>query len=61
MEQSQMDSRVGFIGGSLVAIVKSISLHNIFETVIYTVIGTVVSYFVSRFLRWLFGKIKIGS
>ncbi|GAF05834.1 hypothetical protein [Saccharicrinis fermentans] len=56
-----MDSKVGFIGGSLVAILKSITLHNIVETVVYTVIGTVVSYFVSLLLRWMFGKSRFGS
>jgi uncharacterized membrane protein YdbT with pleckstrin-like domain len=61
IECIRMDSRVGFIGGSLVAIIKSITLHTVVETVVYTIIGTVVSYFVSRFLRWIFDKYQFGS
>lgn len=58
MEQVQYDGKIGFIGGFLVTMIKSISLVNVIETVLYATIGTVISFFISMLLRYLFGRLN---
>ncbi len=58
MTDIQQSGKIGFLGGSIVTIGKSLLLHNLMETVVYAIVGTVVSYFVSVFLKYLFGKNK---
>ncbi len=60
MADIQHSGKIGFIGGSVVTIGKSLLLPNLLETVVYAIIGTVVSYFVSMLLKHWFGKKNDG-
>ncbi len=56
MTDIQHSGKIGFLGGSIVTIGKSLLLPNLLETVVYAIVGTVVSYFVSMLLKHWFGK-----
>jgi len=58
MEVTELNTRVGFLGGTLLSIVLNISLDNILFTIIMAGIGASVSYVVSKFLNFLFKYFK---
>ena len=51
------EGRMGFIGGFVVSLWNSISLHSVIETCLYASIGAVVSFCVSYLLRRLVKKL----
>jgi len=58
MEVTELNTRIGFLGGTLFSIVLNISLDNILFTIIMASIGASVSYVVSKFLNFLFKYFK---
>jgi hypothetical protein len=58
MEVTELNTRVGFLGGTLFSIVLNISLDNILFTIVMASIGASVSYVVSKFLNFLFRYFK---
>ncbi|TYA55718.1 hypothetical protein FVF61_07320 [Formosa maritima] len=58
MDITELNTRVGFLGGTLFSIVFNISLDNILFTIVMASIGASVSYVVSKFLNFLFRYFK---
>jgi len=48
--------KAGFLGGSLVSVLMSISFTDVLETIFYAALGTVVSFLVSLFLKKFFRR-----
>ncbi len=58
MTDIQHSGKVGFWGGFLLSLSKSLFLSDVLETVVYATLGTIVSFFVSMLLRYWFGRMK---
>lgn len=48
--------KAGFLGGSVVSVLLSISFNDVLETMFYAALGTVVSFLVSLLLKKLFRR-----
>jgi len=58
MDFSDLNTKVGFLGGTLFSIALNISLDAIMFTVVMASIGASVSYLVAKLLNYIFSLFK---
>ncbi|WP_417200019.1 hypothetical protein [Bizionia sp.] len=58
MDFSDLNTKVGFLGGTLFSIALNISLDAILFTVVMASIGASVSYLVAKLLNYIFSFFK---
>ncbi|TYB79469.1 hypothetical protein [Bizionia myxarmorum] len=58
MELTNINTKAGIFGGTLLSMVFNISLDDILFTVVMASIGASVSYVVSKFLNFIFRYFK---